>query len=753
MIIEKQVGPYVVYYEDSIQHALQKINRNSRRVVYCLSENGVLEGVVTDGDFRRWVIQASEIDIQKPVSEIANKEFTCAREGAPRKQIEACFSKKIASIPLVDEAGRLTSVAWQEDVGIRLGDRLIRDDKPAFLIAEIGNNHNGSLDLAKRLIDKAADAGADCVKFQLRDMDSLYAQGGGAVSEDLGSEYTLDLLRRFQLTPDEMYEALDHVKSRGLIPLCTPWDLPSLNRLADYGLEGFKIASADLTNHELLLKAARIGRPLFVSTGMSLEYEIVDAINLLREEACPFILLQCNSTYPTPMQDVNLAYMGRLKELANAPVGYSGHERGYEVCIAAIARGARVIEKHFTLDKSMEGNDHRVSLLPEEFASMVTAIRNVESAIGESRTREITQGERLNREVLAKSLVAVRDIAAGDVIEASMLEARSPGRGLQPSRITELIGVTACRDIKKGDVFFESDIRGENIQPRNYSFDRPWGIPIRYYDFAGLTKSITPDFVEIHFSYRDLDLNSEDYLTVSDMGLVVHSPELFAGDHVMDLSSMDEAYRQRSIDELQRVVDRTRELKKFFPKTKKPLIVINAGGFTEDRFLTVEERKPLYERIADALSSVDSEGVEIIPQTMPPFPWHFGGQRYHNLFVASDEIVEFCSKYDMRMCLDISHSQLACNYLSESMHQFIREVGPHTAHLHIVDARGHYDEGLQVGEGDIDFEALGDDLREWAPGISFIPEIWQGHKNGGEGFWVALDRLEKKFGQKVAVDA
>jgi len=252
--------------------------------------------------------------------------------------------------------------------------------------------------------------------------------------------------------------------------------------------------------------------------------------------------------------------------------------------------------------------------------------------------------------------------------------------------------------------------------------------------------------VEIHFSYRDLDLDPAAYFTQPhDIGLAVHSPELFAGDHVMDLSSSDAAYRQRSIDELQRVIDRTRELKRFFPRTKTPLIIINAGGFTLDRFLSVEERKPLYDRIAAALAELDSEGVEIIPQTMPPFPWHFGGQRYHNLFMDADETADFCRKYGVRVCLDISHSKLACNYASESLHQFIRKVGPHTAHLHIVDARGHHDEGLQIGDGEIDFVALGEDLRQWAPRIPFIPEIWQGHKNSGEGFWIGLDRLERHF--------
>ncbi|NDH68985.1 MAG: sugar phosphate isomerase/epimerase, partial [Gammaproteobacteria bacterium] len=248
------------------------------------------------------------------------------------------------------------------------------------------------------------------------------------------------------------------------------------------------------------------------------------------------------------------------------------------------------------------------------------------------------------------------------------------------------------------------------------------------------------------FSYRDLDLKPSDYFDKpTNLGLIVHSPELFANDHIMDLSSEDEAYRRRSVQELQRVIDRTRELKQYFPKTVRPLIVINAGGFSSDHFMPESKRQAHYDRIGASLSELNAIGVEIIPQTMPPFPWHFGGQRYHNLFMNADEIISFCETYGMRICYDISHSKLSCNYFGWSMQNFTQKVGPYTAHLHIVDARGHHDEGLQIGEGEIDFEHLIEDLNKWLPGVPFIPEIWQGHKNGGQGFWLALTRLEKIF--------
>ena len=151
----------------------------------------------------------------------------------------------------------------------------------------------------------------------------------------------------------------------------------------------------------------------------------------------------------------------------------------------------------------------------------------------------------------------------------------------------------------------------------------------------------------------------------------------------------------------------------------------------------------MYQLRVESLSALDSEGIEIIPQTMPPFPWHFGGQRYHNLFVDPEDIVEFCSQNKYRVCLDVSHSKLACNHHKLSFKEFIEQVGPYVAHLHIADAEGLDGEGLQIGEGDLDFPALAEDLTKTAPQATFIPEIWQGHKNEGEGFWLALERLEK----------
>lgn len=745
MRIIRNFSKFVVFSEDTLLSALHKINNSEARLIFAVSEGGILEGVLTDGDLRRWLTASPSIDLNVPVASVMNRNFTAASENDTPQQVHSLLNHKVQAVPLLDAQHRLKAVALIGKVRLDLEGRIIDEQAPTFLIAEIGNNHQGDLAMALKLIDEAAAAGADCAKFQMRDMQALYRNTGDSndASADLGAQYTLDLLHRFQLKDDDLFRALDHCRLRGLVPLCTPWDHSSLEKLQAYGLPGYKLASADFTNHDLMDAVAATGKPMFCSTGMSTEAEIRDGVRHLYNLGANFALLHCNSTYPAPFKDVNLHYLRHLQEISGGPVGYSGHERDIHVAIAAVALGARIVEKHFTLDKSQEGNDHKVSLLPAEFARMVEGIRQVEESLGTQGERRISQGELMNRENLAKSLVAVRNLPAGTIVTADMVQVRSPGQGLQPNRKSELIGKTLPATKKAGDFFFPSDLGEAQAQARNYRFALPWGVPVRYHDLHTMRVQSNMDLLEIHLSYKDMEQDFRRFITDPlSLGLVVHAPELFAGDHTLDLCAQDNGYRQHSIAQLQRVINLTRELAPYFPRTKRPCIVTNVGGHTHTAHLPSDALPDLYERLAHSLEQLDMEGVEIIPQTMPPFPWHFGGQQFHNLFVDADSIVAFCRKQGMRVCLDVSHSKLACNHRQKSFVGFLRTVLPHTAHMHLADAKGVDGEGLQIGAGDVDWGELFRLVLELPQPPSFIPEIWQGHKNHGEGAWRALSLLE-----------
>lgn len=613
----------------------------------------------------------------------------------------------------------------------------------AFLIAEIGNNHNGSFERAIEMVDKVREAGADCAKFQMRHLTEVYRQRSlDKDGADLGTEYIIDLLDRFELSVEEHQRLAKYCEQSGIAYLCTPWDNKSADALEALEVPAFKVASADLTNMPLLQRLVEAKKPLILSTGMSTPDEVTHTVAFLNDKNAQFALLHCNSTYPAPLHDINLKWMQTLKQTHDL-IGYSGHERGINVSLAAVALGACIIERHFTLDRNMEGPDHAASLTQDEFTQMVEGIREIEEALGSKTSRKVSQGEMINRENLGKSLVAAIPLTTGTVLAPEHIKVRSPGQGLSPQYYEALLGKTLLHDMEEEDFFFASDLDERRVKPETYVFNRPWGVPVRYHDFQEYDGRIEPDIWEFHLSYSDMDLQIDNYLDGQyQAGLVVHAPELFSNSHLMDLTTFDDSYRKISIRETQRVIDITRQLKRFFPNTKSPLIVANVGGFSMDAPLPPSEIRSYYQRLGDSLGELDTKGVELIPQTMAPFPWHFGGQRYQNLFVKIEEIIEWCDTLNLRMCFDVSHSFLACNHLGLDFYEFAEKIAPVTAHLHLGDALGLNGEGLQVGEGDLDFSRLGQILNQGCSTASFIPEIWQGHKNDGEGFWIALERLQ-----------
>jgi sialic acid synthase SpsE/sugar phosphate isomerase/epimerase len=746
MIIERQVERYTIRADASLQAALQAIDSNAEGFILCTDENGLLEGILTDGDARRWLIRQGQVDLTGPVAPALRRDFAYAHLGDSRERMGSLLVSPVKFLPLLDERRRLAGLARRRagNGKIRIGGRKIGPDAPVFVMAEIGINHNGCEARARRLIDAAARAGADSAKFQMRHMDALYRQtASDAGDEDLGVQYQLGLLQRFRLDDETMRRLFDYTRERGLIPICTPWEEKSLAALEAWDMPAYKVASADLTNHPLLLALARTYKPLIVSTGMSDEDEIRQSVALLKNQGAAYVLLHCNSTYPAPFKDVNLRYLARLREIGECPTGYSGHERGIHVAVAAVAQGACMVEKHLTENRELEGSDHKVSLLPDEFAAMVEGIRQAEEALGSGGQRFMSQGEMTNRVSLAKSLVAVCALQAGEPIEERMVAVRSPGRGLQPNRRAALIGRRAARDMQPGDFFFPSDLDGPAAAPRAYRFSRPWGLTVRWHDFRTMAPLSNPDFLEFHLSFRDME---EDYLSFFDadydLDLKVHSPDTFANDHLLDLSNPDPAHRRVSVRHLQRVIDLTRRIMPRFRRAVRPTIIASLGGFTVNAPLSPDQIAERYALMAESLAALDRDGVEIVGQTLPPFPWYFGGQLHLNLFVHAEDTARFCASQNLRLCLDICHTCLAATHFGYTLKDMVARLAPYTAHLHLADARGVDGEGLQIGEGVIDFRALAAQCRALCPEASFIPEIWQGHKNSGEGFWLALERLE-----------
>ena len=326
-----------------------------------------------------------------------------------------------------------------------------------IIIAEAGVNHNGSIELAKKLIDAAAMAGVDYVKFQTFKADNLVTKSAKQAdyqAQNAGKSSQYEMLKQLELSPEQHFELIEYCDVRGIKFFSTAFDMESIEFLSNLNLGLWKIPSGEITNYPYLKRIAEDKQPVILSTGMSTMDDIKNAVEVLLKngvELPHLTILHCNTQYPTPFQDVNLLAMQTIARELGVNVGYSDHTPGIEIPIAAVALGATIIEKHFTLDKTMDGPDHKASLEPDELKAMVSAIRNVEKALG-SPEKKVSESENKNIEIARKSIVAARHINKGESFTEENLTVKRPGNGISPMRWEEILGKIAIRDFKEDEL-------------------------------------------------------------------------------------------------------------------------------------------------------------------------------------------------------------------------------------------------------------------------------------------------------------
>lgn len=335
-----------------------------------------------------------------------------------------------------------------------------------LIIAEAGVNHNGDIQLAKRLIDVASEAGVDIVKFQTFKADKLVsidAKKAEYQTKNIGdnddSQY--NMLKNLELSHDDHVELIAHCKGKNIQFFSTAFDTEGLEYLNSLGFERFKVPSGEITNYPYLKKLAEIGKPVILSTGMANMQEIEAAVNVLTSDSLTkedITVLHCNTEYPTPMEDVNLLAMNHIKNQIGVEVGYSDHTLGIEVPIAAVALGAKVIEKHFTLDRSLPGPDHRASLEPLELKAMVEAIRNIQQAISGSGKKNTSRSEAKNKDIARKSIYVNREVHQGEVLSEAELITLRPGHGISPMEWGNVIGSKAKCNLKAFQMLNSEDL-------------------------------------------------------------------------------------------------------------------------------------------------------------------------------------------------------------------------------------------------------------------------------------------------------
>ena len=339
---------------------------------------------------------------------------------------------------------------------IEIGNKLVGDEEPIFIVAEIGVNHNGDVRLAKKLIDAAKDAGADAVKFQAFKTEKVvtkYAEKANYQKETTGlSESQYNMIRRLELKDEEFKELFNYAEKNNIIFLSSAFDKDSVDLLDYLGVPAFKVASGEITDFPLLKYIAEKKKPIILSTGMSTVDEIEDALKVIRERGIEdIVLLHCVTSYPAEIEDANLMVIETLRRRFKLPVGFSDHTLGITAPIAAAVLGAVLIEKHFTLDRTLPGPDHRTSLEPDELKDMIKSIRDVEKALGDG-IKKLTEDEERIKKVARRSIVAIVDIPKGNLITREMLDIKRPGTGIEPKYLDVVVGRKAKRNIKKDDI-------------------------------------------------------------------------------------------------------------------------------------------------------------------------------------------------------------------------------------------------------------------------------------------------------------
>ena len=586
-----------------------------------------------------------------------------------------------------------------------------------YFIAEIGINHNGDKEQAFQLIDAAAMAGVNAVKFQKRTLEKLYTKEllDNPNSQEWSFQYLLPQLQNLELSFEDYEKLKHHAKAKGLDFIVTPFDLDSLTFVKALGVDAIKMASADLVYWPLIDEAIQTRKPLILSTGMWDESTIEKTIEHVKNQTDNFVVLHCQSTYPAPEDNLHIRYIQRLQELW-PHVGYSSHDRGILPSLLAYSQGARVIEKHITLDATQLGPDHKASIEPTQFKQLVEEIKRAEIILGK-KSKVVNQAEMLNKEVFAKSAYLKKDYRKNELIKLEDINFMSPGKGLFAHEIQSYLLRPLMIDKPASSLLTAQDFE-ESISIKEwpkFGFNREWGVKCRFHDFEDYD-SVSSACVEFHCSDKDLD--NHKLISNPNKSLIIHAPEILDKE-LLDLCTMDLGLQNRSLLALERTIKMTEKMQQGFSQKSKPKVVVHLGGMTlHDENVNITQ---MMHQTENVLSKLDLSNVSLLPENLPPRPWYLGGQWFQHAFCDAKEMLQFCRLLGLGMTLDICHAQLWCRYAGLKLMDYVKTVMPVVQHIHLSDAKGIDGEGIQIGEGEIDFDEIMRYLEKYT--FSWVPEI------------------------------
>jgi sialic acid synthase SpsE len=593
------------------------------------------------------------------------------------------------------------------------------------VIAEIGINHDGSIKKAKLLIDSAIDAGAHAIKFQYRNLNNAYSD----TVREIGDEILLEEIQRNYLSPEQLIELTLYAKKINLevgISFFDEKDISDFSESIDI-FDFFKVPSVELTNQSLIDSLFELNRHVYLSLGTHNESEIDNALNRLPEDG--WTPLHCISNYPVAIQNSQLGYITHLKNKWQRDVGYSSHDDNWEVCLLAMQLGATVIERHITMDCSAEGLDHSSSSTPEQFKKIALFANNIDILLKGNKDRVPNQGELLNRQNLGRSYFAKNFIPLGKTLEISDLIYRSPCIGINKTNIQNYLGNTVYFDIKEGDPVTASAFKEHevlSVKVINQAKKLGLAIPVRLHDLEAIEKQFPIGAFEFHLSFEEV-LSDIDYSIINPLNRYsVHLPDYINSRQLMDPFSSNNEKKLQSLKVLDRTVLFAKKLQDLTGRNV-PIV----GSFS----IVHSNRLDFFEEYVSLLKSYQLQGIDILPQWLPPIAWYFGGSVTLNI-MNGEEDARLIEENNLGICMDICHMILGRNYFGFSSTEIMKITNQQIKHIHIADAAGIDGEGLDIGDGEAENIEL---IRE---SLDFdcmkVIEVWQGHLDNGAGFKKAI---------------
>lgn len=600
------------------------------------------------------------------------------------------------------------------------------------IVAEIGINHNGSVDTAAALIDAAAASGAWGVKFQYRNLDNAYADD----ARELGDEILQKEIRRNYLTPIAILALTAHARAKGIAPgisFFTPDDIKDFDGDID-AFEFFKVPSVEFTNLALIKALESFGKYGLISTGAYTEAAIKRTLGQLDRKR--WVPLHCVSNYPVNIANPKLGYIKHLRDLWGDAVGYSSHDEYWETCLLAFEMGISVLERHITFDRTADGLDHSSSSTPDEFLKLARFAENMPLITAGNGPRVPNQGELLNLQNLGRSPYAKADIASGEIVTTDKIVLRSPRTGLGQEETQDFIGKPAARAIKRGAVVDRAVFEKPVALPAaalDYARRKKLSVPVRFHDFATMEARVPLGRYEFHLSFGDIERDIDVKAFSAANRYSVHLPDYVSPTQLMDPFATSEDQRAMSLRVLDKTVAFTKALQDL-TGAEVPVV----GSFS----VVHKKLAEFFTKHAALLDRYRAQGVSIMPQWLPPIAWYFGGAvRLEAMNNVAD--AEYVKMLKLPICMDVCHLLMGDKVFDFDAADIVRDLAPYTGHLHIADATGYDGEGVAFGEGDPENHAALKAALDMD--CTKVIEVWQGHLNGGAGFARAVLDLQRLF--------